>query len=85
MTVTQNLSTIQVTMEYCATWNSHHKCLAHLCMSNESKIKLATKDQQEVNIERIVDDTRDTFSPSGLRKEHLVARKKHPKHNGTEY
>ena len=74
MAVTQNLSTNQVMVEYCATHNRHEKEVAHLRMSNELKMKLAAKLQQGVSIDKILDDIRDTFSPRVTRK-HLVTRK----------
>ena len=75
MTVTQNISTFQVAVDYYTTHKSHQKELAHLLMSNDLKLKLAAKLHQAVSLERILDNIRDTFSRSGVTRNHLVSRK----------
>ena len=49
----------QVVVKYCATHHNHDIRLAHLRMSNETRMNVTAKLQQGVSIERILDDIRD--------------------------
>ena len=75
MKVVHNTVTNRVQVEYCATHSSHSINLGHLRMSHELKMNIAGKLQEGVAMDRILDDIRDTISPDGVTREHLVTRK----------
>ena len=75
MKAVHNQKTNEVNVEYCATHNSHAIQLAHLCMSDEIRSSVASKLQQGISVERILDDIRDTLSSEGIKREHMVTRK----------
>jgi len=71
----ENMSTGAVTVEYCAAHNSHNIEICHLPISHDTKAMIASKLQDGVCVDRILDDVRDSFSYPGYRREHIVTKK----------
>ena len=69
----KDLTTGEVTVQYCSTHNSHSISLGHLRIPDDTRMKIASKLYQGVLIERILDDIRDSVD-AGISREHLVTR-----------
>ena len=51
-----------VKAEYCSTHHNHQPDIAHLTLPRRVKMLIATKIQQGVSVDRILDDVRDTIA-----------------------
>lgn len=73
MTVRQDNSTGHVTVHYCSSHHCHEKEIAHLRIPEHVRLSVASKLQQGVAIERILDDIRDSVA-GDFGREHLTNR-----------
>ena len=73
MKVVKDLKAKSILVYYTSTHHSHQTQLGHLRMTNATRMKIASKLQQGITIERILDDIRDNLVQ--ITREHIVSRK----------
>ena len=65
----------KVRVEYISTHYNHTKQLGHLRLSNTTRLTIASKLQQGITSQRILDDIRDTQHVTHIIREQLLSRK----------
>ena len=73
MKVVKDLKAKSILVYYTSTHHNHQTHLGHLRMTNATRMKIASKLQQGITIERILDDIRDNLVE--IIREHIVSRK----------
>ncbi len=69
-----NVKSGHVTVLYCKTHQNHHTKLAHLRMRENKRQEVASKLQSGVDMDRILDDIRETVNIDGVNRDHLINR-----------
>ena len=70
--VKQSVSEEQIDVTFCSLHHNHKLEIAHLPLPSDVKLSIASKIQQGVTIERILDDIRDSVSEQTIGREHLT-------------
>ena len=61
---------VVVSIEYCTNHN-HENAIAHLCIPQDTRVSIAAKLQDEVNIDKVLDYVREN-APDTLGRQYLI-------------
>ena len=72
--VEESVATGSCKVSYCYTHCGHKKELAHLCLPDSFRTKIAAQLQAGVSSEKIVDEIRDVSLSDGIKRQHLIVK-----------